>query len=246
MGIENFYLSKRQVTGVGSIFLLNELIKADNGGEELLGAVVQENKSHFHKDYPVPLLVSEANIMVKKLTQFKTELNINSDIIEEQNIAAGHKNFKIDKSKSFQLGLGPFPSVPFNAKFQLDYTKVSTIDFTYGEGTLYKYIRKGDLMKLYHKLNGKPDADMTGKFLEKNAFISLLQLAKNWTVSFESTKTFDTGVDAHINLFNQDKLINGAVKLKKTSSTKIEAEVKGKTYYVVGLMSTRWDDVNPD
>jgi hypothetical protein len=101
-------------------------------------------------------------------------------------------------------------------------------------------------MKLYSHLNGKPDADMTGKFLEKNAFISLVQIAKEWKVSFESTKTFDTGVEAQIKLFNQDNAVGGKVKLKKTSTTKIEAEVKGSDYYVVGLMSTRWDDVNPD
>jgi hypothetical protein len=246
MGIETYYLSKRQATGIGSIFLLNELLEAESGGESLLGAVVQENKSPFHTDYPVPLLVSEANIIIKKLTQFKTELNILSDIVEKQNIAAGHKNIKIEKSKSFQLALGPFPSIPFNAKFQLDYSRVSTIDITYGAGTMYQYIRKGDMMKLYSKLKGKPDADMTGRFLEKNAYISLLQLAKNWTVTFESTKTFDADVEAHIDLFNKDDSIGGGVKLKKKSTTKIEAEVKGDAYYVVGLMSTRWDDVKPD
>jgi hypothetical protein len=246
MGIETYYLSKRQVSGIGSLFLLNEMIEANVGGESLLGAVVQENKSIFHTDYPVPMLVSEPNIIIKKLTQWKTELNITSEIVEKQNIAAGHKNVKVEKQNSFQLGLGPFPGVPLNAKFQLDYSRVSTIDITYGVGTMYKYIRKGDMMKLYKKLGGKPDDDMTGKFLEKNAFISLLQLAKNWKVAFESTKTFDAGVDAQIDLFNKDKSIGGKVKMKKTSSTKIEAEVKGEDYYVVGLMSTRWDDVNPD
>ncbi len=247
MGIETYYLSKREVTGIGSIFLLNEMIEAKNGGESLLGAVVQENKKGlWHKDYPVPILVSEANIIIKKLTQWKTELNITSKIVESQNIAAGHKNIKIEKGNSFQLGLGPFPSIPFNAKFQLDYSRVSTIDITYGAGTMYKYIRKGDMMKLYKKLKGKPDDDMTGKFLQKNAYISLLQLAKNWTVTFESTKTFDSGVDAQIDLFNNDDSVGGSVKLKKKTTTKIEAEIKGDVYYVVGLMSTRWSDVNPD
>ncbi len=245
MGIETYYLSKRQVSGIGSLFLLNEMIEANAGGESLLGAVVQENKSIFHTDYPVPMLVSEPNIIIKKLTQWKTELNITSDIVEKQNIAAGHKNVKVEKQNSFQLGLGPFPSVPLNAKFQLDYSRISTIDISYGAGTMYKYLRKGDLMKLYKKLGGKPDDDMTGKFLQKNAFISLLQLAKNWKVTFESTKTFDVGVDAQIDLFNKDNSVGGKVKMKKTSSTKIEAEVKGEDYYVVGLMSTRWDDVKP-
>jgi len=72
MGIETYYLSKQQVSGIGSIFLMNELMEAENGGESLLGAVVQENKKDFfHKDYPVPMLVSEANIIIKKLNQWK-------------------------------------------------------------------------------------------------------------------------------------------------------------------------------
>ena len=246
MGIETYYLSKKEVSGIGSLFLLNELIEADAGGEALLGAVVQENKSSFHKDYPVPILVSEANIIVKKLTQWKAELNITSEIVEKQNIAAGNKNIKVEKQNSFQLGLGPFPNIPLSSKFQLDYSRVSKIDIAYGPGTLYKYIRKGDMMKLYSKLNGRPDADMTGKFLEKNAYISLIQLARNWKVTFESTKTFDAGVDTQIKLFNKDSAVGNKVKLKKTTSTKIEADVSGDVYYVVGLMSTRWSAVNPD
>jgi hypothetical protein len=246
MGIDTYYLSKKEASGIGSIFLLNELFEASSGGEDLLGSVVQENKSPFHTDYPVPLLVSEPNVIIKKLTQFKTELNITSDIVQKQNIAAGNKSITIDKSKSFSLGLGPFPAIPFNGKFQLDYSRVSTINISYGVGTLYKYIRKGDMMKLYTKLGGKPDADMTGKFLEKNAYISLIQLAKNWTVTFESTQTFDADVGVQINLFNKDNSISGGVKMKKKTSTKIEAEVKGSVYYVTGLMSTRWSDVRPD
>lgn len=247
MGIDTYYLSKRQVSGIGSLFLLNEMLEADGGGEALLGAVVQENKKDFfHKDYPVPILVSEANIILKKLNQWKNQLNITSEVFEKQNIAAGHKNVKVEKSSSFQLGLGPFPSVPLNAKFQIDYSRVSTIDITYGQGTFYKYIRKGDMMKLYSHLKGKPDLDMTGKFLKKNAYISLIQLARNWKVTFESTKSFDAGVDAQIDLYNKDDAVGGKVKLKKATSTKIEADVSGDVYYVVGLMSTRWDDVNPD
>ncbi|MEP7038226.1 MAG: hypothetical protein ABI891_07775 [Acidobacteriota bacterium] len=245
MGIETYYLSKRQVTGVGNIFLLNELIEAGDG-RKLLGAVVQENKSPFHTDYPVPMLISEANIFINKLTEWKDELHITSEIIESQKIAAGHRNVKIEKHNSFQLGLGPFPSVPLNAKFQLDYSRVSTIDITYGAGTVYNYLRKGDMMKLYRKVGGMPDDDMTGNFLRKNAYISLIQLAKNWKVTFESAKTFDAGVEAQIALFNQDNAVGGKVKLTKTTTTKIEAEVSGEDYYVVGIMSTRWDDIKPN
>lgn len=248
MGIEAFYLSKQTVSGMGSIFLLNELQKAEStgGGKALLGAVVQENKASYHKDYPVPILVSESRIIVKKLTTLKNQLGIQDDIVVEQEIAAGNRTVKIEKDKSFQLGLGPFPAVPFNAKFQIDFKKTVDITISYGDGTLYQYIRKGDMMKLYTHLNGNPDADMTGNFLKKNAFISRIQLAKNWSVTFKSTKTFDAGVEAQIDLFNKDNSIGGSVSIKKKTETTLEAKVTGNTYYLVGLMSTRWNDVNPN
>lgn len=248
MGIEDFYLSKQKVSGIGSIFLLNELQKAEStgGGKALLGAVVQENRDFFHTDYPVPILVSESRILVKKLTALKKELNINEEIVVEQEIAAGEKTIRIEKDKTFQLGLGAFPAIPFNAKFQLDYKKTVSIDIAYGAGTIYQYIRKGDLMKLYGFLKGEPDADMTGKFLKKNAFISRLQLAKNWSVKFQSSKTFDADIEAQVDLFNQDNAVGGSVKIHKKTDTTLEAEIKGDVYYLVGLLSTRWDDVNPD
>lgn len=249
MGIEAFYLAKQTVSGIGGIFLLNELQKAENnsgGGKSLLGAVVQENKKGYHKDYPVPILVSEARIIVRKLDALKDVLNIQDEIVVEQEIAAGNKTVKIEKGDAFQLGLGPFPSIPFNAKFQIDYKKTVDINISYGDGTLYQYLRKLDVMKLYAHLNGEPDADMGGKFLKKNAFISRIQLAKNWSVSFKSTKTFDSGVDAKIDLFNNDSSIGGKVKIHKTSETTLEAAVQGDIYYLVGLMSTRWNDVNPN
>lgn len=248
MGIEAFYLSKQKISGIGSLFLLNELQKAESsgGGEALLGAVVQENRDFFHTDYPVPILVSESRILVKKLTALKKELNIKDKIVVEQEIAAGEKTIRIEKDKSFQIGLGAFPAIPFNGKFQLDYKKAVAIDISYGEGTIYQYIRKGDLMKLYAHLKGEPDADMTGKFLKKNAFISRIQLAKNWKVKFQSSKIFDADIKAQVDLFNQDNAVGGNIKIHKKNDTTLEAEVKGDIYYLVGLMSTRWDDVNPD
>ncbi len=246
MGIETYYLSKKNVSGVGGLFLLNQLQVADSsgGGKALLGSVVTENKSPFHTDYPVPQTMFAPRVLVDELEARREKLEIEGDIVLEREIAAGNENLEIEKNNSFSVGLGPFPAIPVNAKFQLDYSLLKKINITYGAGTLYQYIPMGYAAFLYEALKGKPTKKLGGKFLQKNAYISLIQLAKNWTVSFESTKEFTTDIEAQLDAYNVDSLVGGKAKIKKKSKFQLEASVKGDTYYVVGLMSTRWNELN--
>lgn len=243
MSISTYYLSKRNVDGVGGLFILNQLQLADSsgGGKALLGSTVKENKEIFHKDYPVPLTMFAPRVLITELTNRKDELGIDGDITLRQDIAGGHEKMKIEKNNSFNIGLGPFPSVPVNAKFQIDYSKMKSIDITYGAGTYYEYIPQGYMGLLYEALGGEPTQKMGGTILKKNAFISLIWLAKNWSVTFESTSKFDLGVDAQVSAFNDDDAVGGKVKISKKSEFNLEATVSGDTYYMVGLMSTRWN-----
>lgn len=246
MSIETYYLSKKNITGVGGLFLLNQLQLADSsgGGKALLGSVVTENKSSFHKDYPVPQTMFAPRVLIDELNARKEKLEIEGDVVLERAIAAGNEKMEIEKNNSFSVGLGPFPSIPINAKFQLDYSHLKKINITYGEGTLYQYIPLGYAAFLYDELKGKPTKKLGGKFLQKNSFISLIQLAKNWTVNFESNKEFTTDIEAQLDAYNVDSLVGGKAKIKKKSKFELEATVKGDTYYVVGLMSTRWNQLN--
>ncbi len=256
MAIGTYYLSKQKVTGVGSFFLLNELQLADSedgGGEALLGAVVQENKEPlWHVDYPVPLSSFDPRLFVDVLTEMKETLGLNKITVSAK-IAAGQQHFQVNKKSSFQLGAGPFPSIPFGGKFSVDHSSTKAIDINYGEGTRYEYIPKGNMIAFYQYLKDNPQAldskpmlKTAVKFLQKNAFISWIQTAKNWSVTFEKTTSFDAGVEAHLDIFNQDNTINGKVTLHKDSDTKITASVQGDDYYLVALMSTRWDDLKID
>ncbi|HEV8159976.1 MAG TPA: hypothetical protein VGP58_13155, partial [Pyrinomonadaceae bacterium] len=105
--------------------------------------------------------------------------------------------------------------------------------------TYYEYIPQGYMGMLYESLDGEPTQKMGGTILKKNAFISLIWLAKEWTIKFESDSTFDFGVNAQISAFNDDDAVSG-VKIKKKSEFSLEAAVSGNIYYLVGLMSTRW------
>lgn len=243
MSISTYYLSKQNVDGVGGLFILNRLQLAEStgGGEALLGSTVKENKEHFHKDYPVPLTMFAPRVLINELNSRKDELGIDGDVTLRQDIAGGHEKMEIEKNNSFNIGLGPFPSVPVNAKFQIDYSKMKSIDITYGAGTYYEYIPQGYMGMLYEALDGTPTAKMGGEILRKNSYISLIWMAKNWTVSFESKSGFDIGVDAQVAAFNNDDdAVGGKVKISKKSEFNLEAKVSGDTYYMVGLMSTRW------
>jgi hypothetical protein len=242
MSISTYYLSKREVSGVGGLFILNQLQLADSsgGGKALLGSVVKENKESFHKDYPVPLTLFTPRVLIKELTARKDELGIDGEITVQQEIAAGHEKMKIEKNDSFSLGLGPFPSIPVNAKFQIDYAKMKSIDITYGNGTFYEYIPQGYMSLLYEALGGEPTPKIGGGLLKKNSYISLLWLAKEWSVTFESTSKFDVGVDAQLSAYNEDDAVGGKVKISRSDEFHLEAKVSGDTYYLVGLMSTRW------
>ena len=245
MSLQTYYLSKRDVSGVGGLFLCNQLQLADStgGGKALLGSVVTENKDLFHTDYPVPLTVFAPQILISELNKRKADLEIEGDVTVRQEIAAGHETFKIEKNSSFSLGLGPFPAIPVNGKFQIDYARMSSINITYGEGTYYEYIPQGYMGLLYEAVDGKPTNKMGGKFLKKNSYISLIWLAKKWTVTFESTKEFDADVEVQISAYNDDDAVGGKIKLEKKSKTTIEAAVDGDIYYLVGLMSTRWSNL---
>ena len=245
MGIDTYYLAKQNVAGVGGMFILNRLQTAESsgGGKALLGSVVKENKAPFHKDYPVPLTMFAPRVLINELTNRKDELGIDGDVTVRQDIASGHEKIKIEKNNSFSLGLGPFPSIPVNGKFQIDYSKMKSIDITYGDGTYYEYIPQGYMGMLYESLDGEPTQKMGGTILKKNAFISLIWLAKEWMIKFESDSTFDFGVDAQISAFNDDDAVSGKVKIKKESEFSLEATVSGDTYYLVGLMSTRWSNL---
>lgn len=245
MSISNYYLAKRNVKDVGGLFILNQLQLADSsgGGKALLGSTVKENKAPFHKDYPVPLTMFAPRVLITELNNRKAELGIDGDITLRQDIAGGHEKMKIEKSNSFSVGLGPFPSVPVNAKFQIDYSKMKSIDITYGAGTYYEYIPQGYMGMLYESLGGTPSQKMGGEILRKNAYIGLIWLAKNWTVKFESTSEFKTGIEAQVAAFNDDDAVGGKVNISKKSEFNLEATVSGDTYYMVGLMSTRWSNL---
>lgn len=243
MSISTYYLSKREVSGVGGLFISNQLQLAESsgGGKALLGSTVKENKEPFHKDYPVPLSMFKPGVLINELDERRNELSIEGEIVVRQEIASGNEKMKIEKNNSFSLGLGPFPSVPVNAKFQIDYAKMKAIDITYGDGTYYEYIPQGYMGLLYEHLEGTPTARMGGNILKKNSYIGLIWLAKEWKVTFTSTSTFDFGVEAQVSAFNDDDAVGGKVKMKTIDEFQIEATVSGDVYYLVGLMSTRWN-----
>lgn len=248
MPVETYYLSKTRIGMLGALFFLKQLQKRDasGGGYALLGAVVPEIDKTFGTDYVIPNCLSAPNAILKELEKRKAALGIEGEVTLRNEIAAGTETVKIEKKRSFEIGISPFPLIPLGSKIDIDYAKMSAVTIVYGDGTYYEYIPLGYLNSLYHALKGDPKADgadIGGDLLKKHAFVSQILLARNYTVTFESTQDFDINFEARLKAFRSLPDIEGKVVIDRKTARTVEARVKGDDYYLIALASTQWQNL---
>ncbi len=244
MGVETYYLSKTKEGRFGSVFLLKQLQEAEGssgGGKRLLGSVVQWIDKLTGTDYPIPQVMTGPGALITELERRKAELSINGDVTLSIRLGSGSETIKLEKKKVFDLGVGPFPAIPFNFGLDVDFSLMKTITITYGSGTYSEFIPTGYMAALYKTLKGKANAAIGGSLLK--AYVSQILLAKKYSVSFESTQTFDTSFEAKLKTFNQLPEIGGAVKVEKKTERIVKAEVDSQDYYVVGLTASLWQNL---
>lgn len=248
MPVETYYLSKTRVGILGAVFFLKQLQKEDasGGGRALLGSVVPEIDKRFGTDYVIPNCLSAPQAILKELEKRREQLGIEGDVTLRNEIAAGSETVRIEKKKAFEVGVAPFPLIPLNSKIDIDYAKMSSVTMVYGDDTYYEYIPLGYMHNLYHALRGDPKADgaqIGGDLLKKHAFVSQILLAKNYTVTFESTEDFKSDFEARLEAFKALPEIEGNVSIEKKTMRKVEAEVTGSSHYLIALASTQWQNL---
>lgn len=244
MPIGTYYLSKTGQGEFGSVFLLKQLQHAESssgGGKNLLGSMVQWISKFLDKDYPIPACMSTPRALIHELENRRQELGITGDVTLQIKVAPGSETIKLERSVVFDSDVGPFPVIPFNMNLDIDYSRMQSIDIIFGEGTYSEYIPTGYMTNLYQKFGGKPSDKIGGELLMKNAYINQIVLAKNYSVSFESTELIDAGFDTKLATYNQLPDIGGKVKITKQSDYKVKAEVNSSDYYVIALTASRWD-----
>lgn len=251
MSVDTYYLSKTKEGKFGSVFYLKQLqeIDASGGGKNLLGSMVQWIDKGMlgtpwgGTDYPIPQCMSNPRAIIKELDKRKVELGIDDSSTLQIKVAGSKETVKLEKNVVFNLGIGPFPVIPLNMGLDVDYSRMKTITITFGEGTYSEYIPIGYMAMLYETLSGKPSAAIGGKLLEKNAFISQVVLAKNYSVNFESTVSLSAGVEAKIKQYNSLPEISGKVKVEKKSERMVSAEVNSDVFYAVAVTASLWKNL---
>jgi hypothetical protein len=170
-------------------------------------------------------------------------LGITGDVTLQIKVAASSETIKIEKKGAFDLGIGPFPVIPFNMAIDVDYSRMKTITMTFGAGTYSEYIPVAYLAQLYAAMNGKPTAPIGGPLLSKNAFINQIVMAKKYSVTFESTEKLSTGIEAKLKTYNSLPEVNGKVKIEKNTDRTLKAEVDSPTFYLVAATASLWQNL---
>lgn len=252
MSVSTYYLSKTKEGKFGSIFFLKQLQEADSsgGGRNLLGSMVQWIDDNGPigiglggTDYAIPQCMGTPGGLIKELDKRKAELGIDGTSTLQIKVSASKETIKLEKKVVFDLGIGPFPVIPLNLALDIDYSRMNTITITFGQDTFSEYIPAGYLAMLYQTLKGNPTPSMGGPLLAKNAYVSQVVLAKRYSVSFESTMAFTSGVDAKIKQYNSIPKIGSEVKVQKTAKRTIIAEVNSDRFYLVAVTASLWKNL---
>lgn len=249
MGIEQWYVSKTNEGDFGDLFLLKRLQakNATGGGGNLLGSPAQKikvNNGLFHfsfgDDYPIPQFFGNPKLLITKLNSLKTELGIESDIVNRIDYAENTETIHIEKKRLFNIGSGVLPFLPLTLGLDLDFSKTSDLTLKFGAGTYTENINGGYLSQLYKHLDGKPTPDIGGNFLKDNYFIKEILVAKNFTVSFTSTEDFNSEFNAKVDAFKAVPEVKAKVSVSSNKKRTVDATISGETEYVIGLTSATW------
>jgi hypothetical protein len=184
----------------------------------------------------------EPRALITRLGKDKAKLGIAGALTLKITLAASSQTVKFEKKHVFQLGVGPFPMVPLNAGIDIDFSRMASLSVKYGPGTYSEYIPLGYLGHLYEAVEGEPPQDIGGEILKNQSFVNQILMAKQYSVTFESTEDFGTDFDAKLKAYNAIPDIKGAVKVSRDTKRTVSAQVNSKTFYLVGLTSMHWED----
>jgi hypothetical protein len=245
MPLQDYYLAREKIDTKGLQFYLKQLQVKDSsgGGRALLGSIVDYIDEVGEYTYVVPASLTTPQILLKELEKRRDEYGIDGPVSLMREIAPGTETMKLQKKNTFQLGVGPFPAMPFNFGFSVDYARMDSISMVHGEGSYYEYIPMGYLAKIYERVKGRPTAELGGKLLLKEGVIVEILLAKNYTVTFASTEKLGSHFEAKMKAFNALPDVAGKVILQSTGAKTVTAKIKGETSYLVALFSALWSDI---
>jgi hypothetical protein len=248
MSIDSYYLSKK-LTSMGDLYFLKVLQEADSpgGGLSLLGSVLQEIHDGiwpFRTYYPAPLHMTTPRLIIKFMDAHRNLIKFEKDesLTLEAVLSSEQSTITIDKKEGGGVDAGPFPGLPLNLGMDVDYSRMGSVVFSLGAGSKICYIPTGYFARLYTYEGGHDEnIDSTG-IIGRNFITNSILLAKEFTVTFNSTDAFTTDFNAKVQAFGNVPGVSGNIKYEIHDGKSLAASVKGDKWYLIALEAKRWSD----
>jgi hypothetical protein len=247
MSIADYYFSDKLIDGMGRMYFLKVLQRAETagGGEALLGSVVQELTDGgifglFGTHYPVPMQLTKPKIVRDFMEGHRAALGLapTEPVVLQQILAGGQRTVTINGKDGGGVGVGPFPAVPVGLTLDIDYTKMQSVELSFGDAARIEYIPLGYFGRLFQYVAGSADAVEPGGTLKDNYVVDSLLVANNFKVSFHSTDSFSADFKAKV----QSLPVQANVTFHLDDDTVVSAQVSGADAYLVALGVSLWGD----
>jgi hypothetical protein len=252
MSSSSYYWARHLIQGLGKLWFLIVPQEADSpgGGASLLGSVVNEiggslfpsTGSIIGKDYPEPYHLTTPRLILKTLEEHRQSLGIGSNELLMQEINYAGLRINVEKRRVLKSGVGGFPSLP--ASLSVDYSRIVSISIEFGKNTRQQYIPVGYLsrLKTFYRGDATKIPGSEGVNIDKETIIHQILLTKEYSVTFESTASFDANFEAALN--QSSALSGGRITASFGNQTKkqVTVNVKGDRDYLIALKDIDWDD----
>jgi hypothetical protein len=250
MPSSDFYWSRNLIRGLGKMWFPLSLQEAAStgGGESLLGSVVEELHGGFLGlgSYPAPYHMTTPKLILEALEKKQSDLSLPAKLILETSLTVPQQTLTVSKKGSLQAGVGPFPSLPGVFDLNIDYSRMASVNISFGTSTRAKYIPTDFLARLYNSVKG--DAAKIDKYLaikiDDNYIVDQILVANEFSVTFESQEAFDAEFGAKIDYLNTLPA-GGHAKfvLDQKKNKRVTVQVKNGPDYLLALKVVDWDDL---
>jgi hypothetical protein len=250
MPSSDYYWSRRLIQGFGKMWFLIVPQEADasGGGASLLGSVVNElsgglfpaNGGLIGKDFPEPNHLTTPQLLLKAIESNRKALGFADDERIVQEVKFPDLNVVFEKDDKLKAGIGNFPSLP--VAFSIDYSRMENISIQFGANTRKLFVPTGFLSRLKDFVGGDDQKIAPDVNIDKETIVHQILLTDRYSVTFQSTSTFDTNFEASVKLANTLNAGKATFELEKSQKKKVTVSVDDGKEYLIALKNIDWDD----
>jgi hypothetical protein len=223
------YFSRAPVQGVGKMHFLMVPKVAGPGSiaETLLGSLVAEYDRGLFSLSEVP---GDEHVWKKGygLTAFAQATSLaGEELVVDQELAAVTQSLKIERK--FKLGAGaPLPGVPATGSINVDYSRLRSVEFTLGAGSIKRYIPSGFIKAGYDWCQSHSSQVDRQLFDDDYMLVDQLLLVKSMALKVVSDTEFSAGFKAQAAEISDGNIgVNYDVTRDREVTVKVD---DGRTY----------------